>query len=266
VDTTYDEAAVTEQNDQTTDLPDSYRVAVFAVPEDADELLRAISAQLGLNPIDARVRLRHLPGILPDTVSDNVAKSLGEAINRLGVDAEVLAATEIPSVTGPHTVHHVRVTDDGLELVVDGSSELIAWPRVSLVSIAEVPLGTSRHYRPGHVVHAARSDRGLGGEQKPVIGPELWLFADEPFQTIRIDHREMNYEYLGDRLSGSAAANFREFVTDLMAKIPHAFLPPQTRAFVDYGRADKYHFDTREAHLNSAVFHLLLKRRMQRGT
>jgi hypothetical protein len=93
----------------------------------------------------------------------------------------------------------------------------------------------------------------------------MWVVCEQPFLALRLDHRAMNYEYLGDRKTGSAAANFEWFLEDVATHAPHAYWTPAARAFRSRGPAAEYRFDSAQAHRDATVRHILLMRRMRRG-
>ena len=107
--------------------------------------------------------------------------------------------------------------------------------------------------------------RGTQFDATTAHGPELWLVREQPFQAWRIDHLEMNYEYLGDRMSTSAALNFRVFVQDVADHAKAAYLTPSTRAYLETQRAEDYRFDSRESHARAVQLHVLLRRNMGGG-
>jgi hypothetical protein len=73
----------------------------------------------------------------------------------------------------------------------------------------------------------------------------------------------MNYEYLGSRKTDSATHNFGQFVEDLLAKAPAAYVTPAARAFVEHGPQSQYEFDLTDQLRQYTLFHLLLRLRAQ---
>ena len=111
----------------------------------------------------------------------------------------------------------------GLEVVPTSGAapERIGWKRVALISVADVPLDTAHHYAaPRTVVIRGTPRRNDTDFTTFVRGPELWLVCVDPLTVLHVDHREMNYEYLGPRMTGSATTNFQEFLTDLRRRGP----------------------------------------------
>lgn len=246
------------------------RVVVFAIPDDSEALLDVLSRHLGLNPIDARIHLHGLPGVLADPLEEEPAAQLAAAIRALGVEAISVAEEDLPDLGHVEPSHHVRCTPAGLECVEPTGAvrQTLPWEHVALISVADVPLDATHHVAPEHliVVHAGPGRvRPAAVGTPPVRGAEMWVVCEQPFQALRIDHRAMNYEYLGNRMTGSAAANFELFLKDVAAHAMHAYWTPTARAFRARGPAAEYRFDSAQAHQDATVRHILLMRRMRRG-
>ena len=67
----------------------------------------------------------------------------------------------------------------------------------------------------------------------------------------------MNYAYLGDRLSTSAADNFPVFLADLCSRADAAFLTPSTRTLLKMAEAGECEFASSQALLEYATHRLL---------
>jgi hypothetical protein len=250
--------------------PRGFRLAVFAVPEDDEAFVQVMRDQLGLNAIDAKVHMHGLPGLLPDQLTEPVAAKLAAAIRELGVEAQPVDEGTLPQFEHTPAVHHVRCTVEGLELVgPSGAVDVtVPWPQVALISIADVPLEAVRHYgvSPTAVIRAGPGRVSPPTLDKPAVrGAEIWIVCEHPFRAIHIDHREMNYEYLGDRKAGSAAANFAMFVDDLASHAPHVYWTPSARAYRNRDPAEQYRFDTQRAHRDATTLQVLLMRRVRRA-
>jgi hypothetical protein len=135
---------------------------------------------------------------------------------------------------------------------------------VDLLSIGQVPIESSRHYVPNDITTIRSGSRtGPSTLETPVApGPEAWILCVRPFRAYRIDHRRMNYGYLGDRKLDSATANFRLFIDDIVARARRAYLTPTTRAYIEHGSVADYSFDTSEELQRVTLLHLLIHRRV----
>lgn len=244
----------------------AYRVAVFAAPDDVHELSQILEDVLGMHATDAAIHARSAPGILPDHLAAERAAELASAINTIGIHAEAIPAGSIPEFQHVEAVHHVRCLDSGLEILeLTGAEQcVVPWDDVDLISIGQVPLETSRHYTSAEGASVISSGRRTapGPVDRPLpAGPEAWIIRREPLRGFRIDHKRMNYEYLGTRKTDSATANFRVLIDDVISRAPEAYLPPATRAFLEHGPVTNYSFNSPEALKRYTVLHLLIHRR-----
>lgn len=246
-----------------------YRVAVFATPWDLDELSELFERHLHLHPTDARIHAHAVPGLLPDRLTREAAETLASAIGSLGLGCHVFHQKEVPDLDDAETVHHARCTDAGLEIFdIKGESErVVPWSDVELLSIGDVPNDPQRIYQ-------APEMRSLLAAPTPPVsthviptgtGPEAWISTRGGRQLFRIEHEHMNYEALGEQKTLSSARNFRTFITDLAGRIPQAYLPPATRAFLEHGLVRHFLFHSREEFGRYTQFHILLCHRLREG-
>lgn len=239
-------------------------VVVFALPGDPQELAQVLIDVLGMHPTDALVHARSAPGVLPDRLSRDRAEQLAAAIQKIGVRADVATANELPDLDHGEVVHHCVCTFAGLEIIeARGDLETsIPWSEFELICVGVVPQEAGRHYPTGEmaVLSAARRSPHTPLDTPPTAGPELWFVHRKPFRAYRIDHRRMNYEYLGDRKSDSATVNFQSFLKDLLRYVPQAYVTPSTRAFLAHGPERKFHFDSADQLRRYTQFHLFIHR------
>ena len=62
---------------------------------------------------------------------------------------------------------------------------------------------------------------------------EVVIVRTDPLIAFRVIENQMNYAYLGERLSPTAASNFPIFLSDLCARADRATITPSTRAFLN---------------------------------
>jgi hypothetical protein len=230
-----------------TDARRSHLVAVFAAPDDRHTLSEILAEVLRMHPTDALIHARMVPGFVGSQLTAETAERLAGAIRAIGLNAEAVDSDALPNLEQVDGVHHVRCVEAGLEILeLHGSlKQLIAWSEIELIGVGDVPQETSRHYPVSgmSVLTAARRSQPDARDMPLSPGPELWILCRNPDRGFRIDHKRMNYEYLGARKSDSATANFRLFLDDVIARIvPHAYLTPATRAYVEHGSANAYAF------------------------
>jgi hypothetical protein len=240
----------------------TYRVAVFAAPDDPRELARVLELCLGMHATDALFHARSAPGVLAIPLDRPLAERVTAGIVSLGVQAAAVAEADLPDFSRAAVVHHARCLETGLEIVELHGVEaaLVPWSDVELLSIGQVPQETARHYLAAEsvTVRAARRT-GPTTVQTPLPpGPEAWVLCARPSRIFRIDHKRMNYEYLGDRKSESATANFRLFIDDVVSHARGAYLTPSTRAYLEHGSVADYSFDSMDELQRATEIHLLL--------
>ena len=243
-----------------------WRVAVFAIPDDQAALKSILMSEFNLNPIDAQIRIHGLPGLLPEPMNEAKAQRVREQIEQLGIATSLVDIQTVPLLNHPLRPHHVKCLQDGLEILgLDGSrDELIDWSEVSIVSIGYVPLETAHHYHaPTTAIASAPHHEVALSELPSMSGAEMWLMRDTvPPKAYRIDHNQMNYEYLGNRKVDSATANFQTLVGDLLERAKACYQTPATRAFVSHGPLKHFAFTSSEELQHYTLFHFLLRRRM----
>ncbi len=86
---------------------------------------------------------------------------------------------------------------------------------------------------------------------------EVIIIRREPRIAFRIVENQMNYAYLGRRLSQSAAENFPVFLADLCACADDAYLTPSTRSMLGHRDPVEYEFPSSQALLEYATHRLL---------
>jgi hypothetical protein len=239
-----------------------FRVAVFNRSNDPDAIAGALGEALGLNRIDARIHAAHLPGVLPDRLSREQAESVATAIKATGVAAAAIDQSGIPQLNHPETVHHAACLDDGFEILgLTGSrSGFVTWDDLEFLSVGHIPLESAHHYAPESNVVVRSSPHSVEEESEgvAVTGPVCWIIARNPQRIFFISHSRMNYDYLGDRKSSSATANFQEFLTDLAGRATAAYLTPATRAILNHGSASDYFFKDAEQFKQATLLQFLL--------
>jgi hypothetical protein len=243
---------------------EAWCLVVFAAPDDPEELADALVETLGLHPTDALVQARRAPGVLPVAVSRKLAEKAAHAIAAIGLRAQALEVEQVPSLHHAVRVHHLRCLDIGLEIIeLHGQpARFMPWNEIELVSVGQVPLETAKHFAAAEstsitLAHPRRIDVT---EVALSPGPEAWIVRLDAAQAYRIDHKRVNYEYLGARKTDSATTNFRLLLEDLLKHAPGAYLTPATRAYAEHGPVESYSFSSSEELQRATVLHLLIHR------
>ena len=242
-----------------------FRVLVLSVPEDPAELTPILTSQLELNSVDAKILQHNLPGLLPKPVPRETAETLCSQIHDVNGYAICLAADEIPDLSRPIHLHHAACHEGGLDVYdLQGNVDsTIPAEDLELLSIGALPTEKTHRevdYEPP--LHTSTGPKGSTLDLPAMMGAEAYLIAENPFRIYLINHNEMNYEYLGERKSTSATANFRLFIDDIIAVARGLYLTPATRAFTNHGLMHHYQFDSQESLRRHTLFHLLICRQM----
>jgi hypothetical protein len=232
---------MTESSRQSSDQADSpvnvsYRLAVCSLPHDLDAAATLLSHVVGLNPIDAKTRLRHVPGVWPDKLTRRAAETAARGLQALEMSVVAVPAGDVPDLHPGQLVHHVQCTNEGFVVVpIKGEpNPPVDWTRLALLSVANVaglkqeasgnvPDGVFRHAPGITSSRPATEDHGL----------EMWLLCESPFQAFRISAEAMNYEYLGDRRTPSSAENFANLVQDIRRHAPQLTLTDSAEAYLN---------------------------------
>jgi len=210
------------------------RLAILVSPPDRDAAIEVMRDNLGFHTIDARVRLYHVPGVWPEMFDFETADEGARLLNKLGADVYSVCAADVPDLKPVQTLHHVRCRPEGFVIVsLSGDpAETIPWERLSVLSIADVE--GLREKSPNPFVDGVFR-RAVGGgpldRKSEFHGFELWLLCGSPFQAFRMDAEQMNYEYLGERLSTSGEENFGLLVNDICQFSPHLTLTKLAQSY-----------------------------------
>ena len=86
---------------------------------------------------------------------------------------------------------------------------------------------------------------------------EVIIVRRDPRIAFRVVENQMNYAYLGDRLSQSAAENFPVFLADLCARADAAYITPSTRSLLEDRDPGEHEFPSSQALLDYATHRLL---------
>lgn len=242
-------------------------VVLFSRGEDAEALAGVLGDTLGLNRIDAKIRSAHVPGVLPDRLTRETADSVVAAVHGIGIAAAAFSWTDVPCLDHPIVVHHASCGFEGLEILgLHGDrTNLIRWPELEFISVGHVPLETAHHSSTEDmvVVHSAPHSFEETLDQPILSGPECWIIARRPQRIFVLNHNRMNYEYLGSRMTESATANFKEFLTDLAHHGREGFLTPATHAILNHGPAHCFTFSDTEQLKRTTLAQFLLHRTIE---
>lgn len=247
--------------------PAEYRVAVFSKPGDMHLIAEILCDTLHLHPTDAAIQAHYAPGVLPQVMTEIQAQEAVRRIVGLGVQAAVVRAAELPDMSQAITVHHARFQPNGWEIVDyrGDVAEIIPWSQLEIIAIGDVPLPDVQRFTEVRQAVVTTAPQPLIGRLKThdSFGPELWIIRSEPFSVYYIEHRAMNYECLGERMTDSAAANFRVYADELVQHATSAWQTPSTRAYLKKDLHTHYEFPDSEHLQRHAILSWVMKHAAQ---
>ncbi|MEZ6132464.1 MAG: hypothetical protein R3C59_27690 [Planctomycetaceae bacterium] len=254
-------SAAESENHQRETASADHRIVVFSVDDDPEKLTQVLIASSEFDRVAARRIVRALPGIIPGNLTRTAAATLADDIRKLGLHATAVAATEVPDLSHPMQTHHLCAGDSSLE-VMDGMTEHRSWPwgAVAVISIGVVPSSAPARHRSAPAL-AQSSSHKLWNEGVTIDAkrhPEALVVFAADRAVVAFASDEMNYEYLGSRMTGASSANFRQLVKDLVAHAPDAWVTPSTRAFLDRSPTRHFEFRSRDDFRRYTEFQTLL--------
>jgi hypothetical protein len=251
-----------------------YRLVIFeaiAEPQPARDLFCRVT---GMHPTDAMQWIARAPGTWPKPLEEREVRQVLDGLYELGIAAEAWRSDLFPELSPARTVHRAACLDDGFraEGLRGEPTHWVPWDRVELICAGRI--AKEDEYRnvyaprwPSAVVAgfralvlmkpqpAGRRARATRIPHDPV--GEVIIVRREPRLAFRVVENQMNYAYLGRRLSQSAAENFPVFVADLCARADAAYITPTTRSLLEGRDAAEHEFPSSQALLEYATHRLL---------
>jgi hypothetical protein len=231
----------------TTLVPLEYRIAAFSVPGDMESLEQILTELPDMDRLTAAQTARSLPGIIPGCCSRELAEGIVERLAEAGLKAIAVPASQIPDLRHVQRPHRINVTDEAIETTDSrGRTQAWSWQDVAVLSVGVVPSTAPSGFRSMPLVASGSSHRSWNSSIKvnPRHRPEVWIVLRNAQHAICIASDEVSYEYLGDRIELSSAANFRLLVEDLIDHAKTAWLTPSTIAFSEHHPSSHFDFRT----------------------
>jgi hypothetical protein len=231
-----------------------HRVVVYAPYQDGARLGEILVHTGHVQTEDAVAAARVTPGILRPRLSKQLAQAVVAEIELQGTKAGILPESDVPILDEPETLYYLRCPLDGLEVVgLHGEMRrLVRWTDLCLIS-----LGVMRQAQSGAAPQAQ-------SHSAPPGAIFLWLVCERPPIIYQLRHNQMNYAYLGQRLTTSAAANFALLLDDLVQHATAAYLTPATQAFRAHELSGKFEFGSDDELRDYTAFHLVVSRQAAR--
>jgi hypothetical protein len=254
--------------------PPRYRLVIFEVIDQPQALRETICQATGMHPTDAVQWLARAPGTWPQTLEESEVRKLLDGLYEAGVAAEAWRTDAFPELGPARTVHRAACMAEGLRIegLRGEPTHWVPWDRVEMICAGRIAAEDEyRHVQPPRwpstVVSGIRAlalmkpkvfnrrARAMRIPRDPV--GEVIIVRRDPRVAFRVVENQMNYAYLGQRLSHSAAENFPIFVADLCARADWAYITPSTRALLTRQDPAECEFPSSQALLDYATHRLL---------
>ena len=227
--------------------PTRYRLVIFDSIDDPQTLRDLVCRVTGMHPTDAVQWLARAPGLWPQSLEEAEVRKLLDGLYEAQIAAEAWRSDRFPDLSPARTVHRAACLKEGfrIEGLRGEPTHWVPWDRVEMICAGRI--AADDEYRkdfsprwPSPVIAGIRAlalmkptPAGRRGRAHRVprdpVGEALIVRRD-PRIAFRVVENQMNYAYLGDRLSQSAAENFPVFLADLCSRADGAYLTPSTRA------------------------------------
>jgi hypothetical protein len=254
--------------------PARYRVVIFDDVADPQELRDALCRATGRHPTDVVQWLARAPGTWPEPVEEHAARGMLDALFEAGIAAEAWRSDQFPDLSPARTVHRAACLSDGfrIEGLRGEPTHWVPWDRIELIGAGRIMTNDEfRHAQsprwPSTVVSGIRAlalmkPRPHGRLSRADRIPrdpvgEVIIVRRDPRIAFRAVENHMNYAYLGEKRSHSAAENFPVFVADLCARAEDAFITPSTRSLLERQEPGEHAFPSSQALLEYATHRLL---------
>jgi hypothetical protein len=254
--------------------PPRYRLVIFDPIEDPQLLRDVVCRVTGMHPTDAVQWLARAPGTWPQPLGEREVRELLDGLYEAEIAAEAWRTDQFPELNPARTIHRAACLPDGfrIEGLRGEPTHWVPWDRIDLVCAGRVNAEDEfRHVQPPRWPSAVvsgiralalmkprpshRHSRATRIPRDPV--GEAIIVRRDPRIAFRVIENRMNYAYLGDQLSQSAAENFPVFLADLCARANAAYITPSTRSLLERGEPGDHEFPTSQALLDYATHRLL---------
>ncbi len=254
--------------------PPLYRLVFFEPIADPSELRDLVCRVTGMHPTDAVQWLARAPGTWPQPLDEPTVRKLLDGFYEAGVAAEAWRTDLFPDLSPPRTIHRAACMKEGfrIEGLRGEPTHWVPWDRIELVCAGRISAEDEfRNVQPPRWPSAvvsgiralalmkprptSRKSRASRIPRDPV--GEAVIVRRDPRIAFRVVENHMNYAYLGNRLSHSAAENFPVFVADLCARADSAYITDSTRSLLEHREPREHEFPSSQALLDHATHRLL---------
>jgi hypothetical protein len=251
-----------------------YRLVIFAAIVEPTPVRDLFCRVTGTHPTDAMQWIARAPGTWPKPLGESEVRRLLDGLYELGIAAEAWRSDLFPELSPARTIHRAACLDEGFraEGLRGEPTHWVPWDRVELICAGRIvkedeyrnvyaprwPSAVFAGFRALVLMKpqpAGRRARAMRIPRDPI--GEVLIVRRDPRLAFRIVENQMNYAYLGRRLSQSAAENFPIFLSDLCARADTAYLTPSTRSLLGGGDPAEQKFPSSQSLLEYATHRLL---------
>jgi hypothetical protein len=229
-----------------------------AVPPLGNEIYGELARTIGRVRYDVVAAFKRSPGIPFEDLSEDLAGAAAALFSGAGIPARALGAERLPAPARSFVVHRAELGDGGLAVQIDlaGAMQVLPWERIAGISAATrsesgapaaAPSGPSigRMLAGTALTVATGLPIGLGGAPARRAGPAPRAVAHETLAVsafgadfeVRFRADELGYEFLGERMAGSSAQNFRLFAAALAPRCSRARVSRAAQELASAGAA-----------------------------
>jgi hypothetical protein len=251
-----------------------YRLVIFDAIDEPAELRDMVCRATGMHPTDVVQWLARAPGTWPQPLEETTIRELLDGFYEAGIAAEAWRTDLFPDLSPPRTIHRAACMKEGfrIEGLRAEPTHWVAWDRIELIGAGRI--SAEDEYRnvqsprwPSTVVSGIRALALMKPQPTPrharatriprdPVG-EAIIVRRDPRIAFRVVENQMNYAYLGERLSHSAADNFPIFLADLCARADAAYITQSTRSLLEHREPSEHEFQSSHALLEYATHRLL---------
>jgi hypothetical protein len=251
-----------------------YRLVIFEAIEEPQAVRDLFCRVTGIHPTDAMQWLARAPGTWPQPLEEAKVRELLDGLFELEIPAEAWRADQFPELSPARTIHRAACLKEGfrIEGLRGEPTHWVPWERIELICAGRIAVEDEyRHVQPPRWPSTMVAGIRALTLMKPRPFPrraratriprdplgEVIIVRRDPRLAFRVVESQMNYAYLGRRLSQSAAENFPIFVADLCARAEAADITPSTRSLLEHGEPGAHEFPSSQALLDYATHRLL---------
>lgn len=228
------------------------------IPPVANEVYGELAKTIGRVRYDVMAAFKRSPGIPLEDLSEPQAAAAVKLFTEAGIPAKAVGAESLPAPTRVFIVHRAGIGDEGFSVQTElvGTMRVLPWEEIAAVSAATLtessgPAAAPKGPSIGTQLAGAAARMAVGlptilssrAPRQPAAAPRTSAhetLAVSPLGgnfELRFRASELGYEFLGERMAGSAAQNFRLFAAALVPRCSRARISRAARELAAEGDA-----------------------------